>query len=286
MFLGRLREIAPVVLTVHDTNAFNGDPTAALQRLGFHAALRACDRLIVHTRQGEARLRAIGIPAARISVIPHGTTPAVPVQAEHPDQPVTFVLFGKLKPYKGADLLVEAFARLTERQRGRARVRIIGQSYMKLGGLQDRIAALDLADRITIEDRFVGDDEVAAVFAEGTIAVFPYREIEASGVLYLAIEHARPVIASAIGTFAESLTDGVHGSLVPSGDVAALSTAMARMIEDAPFRHAASASIARLSQESPDWLQVGRLTQAAYAAVLGTTSSVERVPAAQLAQGI
>ena len=118
LMLQRFRRIAPVVLTVHDTDPFNGDPAAGLQRLGFRAALDACDRLIVHTRQGEARLLAMGLNGRKIMVLPHGPLgPAVKTRAAGLTPASSFVLFGKIKPYKGADVLIEAFAALAPSQR-------------------------------------------------------------------------------------------------------------------------------------------------------------------------
>jgi glycosyltransferase involved in cell wall biosynthesis len=267
ILLGQFRKIAPVVLTVHDTNAFNGDPTARLQAIGFASALAACDRLVVHTHQGEARLRAMGIPAAKIAQLPHGLLGARARTGEDAASgDLRFVLFGKIKPYKGADLLIKAFAALPAALRAQARVLIVGQAYMKLQPLRDLAADRGVADRVQIEDRFVGDREIADLFAPNSVAVFPYREIEASGVLSLAIAHGRPIIASRLGMFAEALTDGVHGTLVTPGDAAGLIASMAGMIEDREFTRSAGRAVARLAHDVPDWTEIGRRTALLYAA--------------------
>ena len=54
--LRQFRRIAPVVLTVHDTDPFNGAASAGIQRRGIQSCLQAVDRLIVHTspRSGAA----------------------------------------------------------------------------------------------------------------------------------------------------------------------------------------------------------------------------------------
>ena len=70
--LNSFRKLAPLVLTVHDTDPFNGSPAARLQRLGVRQALAGFSRLIVHTRQGQARLVAQGLPESRMAVLPHG----------------------------------------------------------------------------------------------------------------------------------------------------------------------------------------------------------------------
>ena len=179
--------------------------------------------------------------------------------------PLTFVLFGKIKPYKGADLLIEGFARLPHALRAQARLRIVGQAYMDLAPLRARVAALNLGASVEIEPRFVADDAMAAIFPAGSVAVFPYREIEASGVLSLALAHGRPVIASRLGNFAETITDRQHGLLVPPGDVDALAQALGALIQDreAAARYAAASS--RLAQTQPGWDEIAQLTLGVYA---------------------
>lgn len=265
-FLAALRRIAPLVLTVHDTNPFNGNPAARLQRMGALTTIRGFDRLIVHTEQGRQRLIEQGADPARVSVLPHGLleTPAPLLVSDPMTGPVRFLLFGKIKPYKGADLLIEAFARLAPALRETARILIIGKPYMDIAPLRALAEAKGVARQVTIETRFVADDELAKLFAPGTIAAFPYREIEASGVLSLAIAHGRPVLASRIGGFAETIEDGVHGRLVPPGDVVALSAAMTRLLEDRAFAATCAERVAALARAVPDWTDIARATASIY----------------------
>ncbi len=267
LMLPGLGRVAPMVLTVHDTDPFNGSPTARLQSLGFAGSLAAFDRLIVHTQQGFARLAAMGVPARKLAHLPHG--PLADTQSDSaPDAmegPLTFVLFGKIKPYKGADVLVEAFARLPQAQRAQARLRIVGQAYMDLAPLRARVSALGLDSSVEIEPRFVADEAVAAIFPAGSVAVFPYREIEASGVLSLALAQGRPVIASRLGNFAETITHDRQGLLVPPGDADALARAMGATLQDraAAARYAAAAR--ELAQSQPGWDEIAQLTLGVYA---------------------
>ena len=281
--LPAFRRVAPVVLTVHDTDPFNGAPTARLQSAGFAASLAGCDRLIVHTAQGAGRLAALGVDPARVVVMPHGPL-AAPGEAGPDDMQgeLSFVLFGKIKPYKGADLLVEAYAGLPEPARRQARLRIVGQPYMELDGLRALAAARGVADRLALEPRFVEDAEMGSVFAPRSVAVFPYREIEASGVLSLALAHGRPVIASRLGNFAETLHDGVDGRLVAPGDVDGLRAAMLELIDDRALAAARGRQARTLAGALPGWPEIGRRTRALYEDVRGgadaTSAGDRRVP--------
>lgn len=268
MFLKALHQIAPIVLTVHDTNPFNGDASASIQRRGIGSCLALFDRLIVHTTQGEGRLRRLGIASERIEVLPHGMlVDAVP--APDPDPmtgTLTFLLFGKIKAYKGADLLIEAMAALPPEVARQARVRIVGEPLMDVVPLIARARATGVA--IDIETGFVADQNIPRLFGSGTVAAFPYREIEASGVLFLALAHGRPIVASQLGSFAEMLVDGVHGRVVPPGDIPALSEAMRHMITDRGFAASCATHVRALACSIPSWNEIARRTAGAYRTAL------------------
>ncbi len=279
-FLAALRRIAPLLLTVHDTNPFNGDPSSALQQRDFFECLAGFDRLVVHTEQGRDRMLAAGLPAHRLAVLPHGLlldAPAAPTP-DQMDGRITFLLFGKVKPYKGLDVLIEAFASLPPGLRGQARIRVVGKPYMDVAPLVARAEALGMARHLEIEPRFIEDREIPSLFGPGVVAAFPYREIEASGVLSIALAHGRPIIASALGNFAEALTDGVQGHLVPPGEVESLGRAMTHMLADRNFAAQCAVQSRLAFDRIPRWGDIGRQTAAVYlAAMAGRRHGVMRV---------
>ena len=50
---------------------------------------------------------------------------------------VTFLTFGKIKPYKGVDTLIAALARVPRDLDQAWRVRVVGQPYMDMAPLRD-----------------------------------------------------------------------------------------------------------------------------------------------------
>ena len=273
LFLPALRAIAPLVLTVHDTVPFNGEPSALVQLLGAAAYRSAFDRLIVHTGQGQDRLLKEGLAPERIVRLPHGHVLALPAGAADPMAgPLTFLLFGHIRHYKGLDLLIEAFARLPAGLQEQARLRVVGRSFLDLEPFHELVRARGVARRVTIEPGFVPPAAVAELFGPSVVAVFPYREIEASGVLPLAIAAGRPVIASRIGSFAETLTDGVHGLLVPTEDIDALAAAMARLLVERDFAARCAAAVRALAAAVPGWEVVAARTVRVYEATIAARS--------------
>jgi hypothetical protein len=55
-FIGALQNIAPLVLTAHDSRPFNASPSSMIQNLGAISALGCFDRVVVHTEQARRRL--------------------------------------------------------------------------------------------------------------------------------------------------------------------------------------------------------------------------------------
>jgi len=71
-YLRSLREVAPLVLTAHDSQPFNNSPGAAIQQMGAIEMFRRFDRVVVHTEQSRMRLESYGVVPERIARIDHG----------------------------------------------------------------------------------------------------------------------------------------------------------------------------------------------------------------------
>jgi glycosyltransferase involved in cell wall biosynthesis len=270
-FLPALRRIAPLVMTVHDSTPFNGNPGARIQQWGARQIFRDFDALIVHTEQARRRLGELGVSDDRIALIPHGllcdggaAMESLPPVEDLAGPDVTFLMFGKIKPYKGVDTLIEALARMPPELRGRTRVRVVGKPYMDIEPLRQMAQSLGVVERMAFDLRLVPDEELADVFAGAAAVVMPYREIDASGVLTMAIQSARIIVASNIGNFAELLANDRNALLVAPGDAAALSTAMSRVVADADLRGRLAGGVRALRTTIPSWTTIGEQTALLY----------------------
>ncbi len=267
--LARLKRHAALVITVHDTVPFNGERISRLQVAGFDRPLHLADALIVHTRGARETLIARGLPAERIHVVPHGPLAlrCQPTASIGPRDPrTTVVAFGEIKPYKGVDVLLDALGQLDVAVRQRLRVIVAGRPRMPMQGLLDQTRRLGLESVVDYRLKRLSDQEVADLFDEADAFVFPYRQIDASGVYYLSLQTGKPLIASRVGVFAEGLAcvEGHH--LVPTADPKALAMvlegltgARPRPLVDVP--------------EAAGWEQIGRRTAIVYATAVRVSTA-------------
>jgi glycosyltransferase involved in cell wall biosynthesis len=254
-----IRLWCPVVLTVHDTVAFNGERLSWLQRLGHDAPTRVADRVIVHTRSGHKALVDRGIPSEKITVIPHGAL-RLPVEVQPMpaarDPRWTFVLFGEIKPYKGLDTLIEAVATLPAEVRRQMRVVVAGRPRMDMEPLHAQIARRGVSEQFDLRLERQTEEEMATLFVVADSFVFPYRQIDASGVYFLVKSLGKWLIASRVGIFEEDIVAGVEGELVTRDDAAALASALRSAVETRPRREPVALEDV--------WLDIGRATRRLY----------------------
>jgi glycosyltransferase involved in cell wall biosynthesis len=266
-----IRLFKPVVLTVHDSVPFNGERMSLLKRMGFHLPLRLANRLITHTQTGREHLISVGVPAAKIHVIAHG-----PLKLAHPVAarpatadavaPYNVVLFGEIKPYKGLDLLVEAVGTLPSAIQDRLRIFVAGRPRMDLADILRRIAELGISRCFAFDLRRISEEEMAQLFSEADCFVFPYRQIDASGVYFLVKALGRWLIASRVGVFAEQMDGTDDGRLVTSGDVPQLAAALQEAVERRPQ--------ARAMASKDSWESIGHQTRQLYEELLLKTPPV------------
>jgi glycosyltransferase involved in cell wall biosynthesis len=173
-------------------------------------------------------LAARGIARDHVRVIYCGIdwrfyTPAPAMRSAAP----LFVYLGRLKRYKGVDIVIRAFAALG---RADATLEIAGTGDYR-PELEALARSLDLGDRVRFLG-FVSEDEKLALLRRAWALAFASPK-EGWGITNLeAAACATPVVASDSPGLRESVRDGETGILVPHGDWAAMGRAMARIAGD------------------------------------------------------
>jgi glycosyltransferase involved in cell wall biosynthesis len=218
-----------LVLTAHDVLPREPRPgqLTAQQRL-----YERFDAVIVHSEHGRRRLtRELGIDPACVHAIPHGAfahlAQAPPLPPPHQTDAPVVLCFGLMRPYKGLDVLIEAWRGIgdpnAQARSGSPELWIAGMPRMDISKLQAAAPP-----NVRFDARFIGDDELPAYFQRADLVVLPYREIDQSGVLFTALAFGKPLLLSDVGGFPEIAATGAART-VPAGDPAALHGALAEM---------------------------------------------------------
>ena len=131
-----------------------------------------------------------------------------------------FVAAGRLSREKGIDSLIEAIARVREGGAD-AHLRLVGDGPER-GELELLASRLGVSDAIEITG-WVEHDQVEAHLRDAWAVLAPSLWAEPLGLSAVeAIVRGLPVIASAVGGYAETVEPGVTGLLCPNGDTEAL----------------------------------------------------------------
>jgi glycosyltransferase involved in cell wall biosynthesis len=168
--------------------------------------------LMVHTHRMRGELcQDLLIDPNRIVVVEHGIDRLLPdngVMREtmraklgiHPTERV-LLFFGNIARYKGVDILLRAFqlpgAKLADRLivAGRCRDRSLALE------LQELVEANARRDAILWREGFVDQNDIAPLFHAADVLVMPYRHIDQSGVLFMALATGLRVVVTDVGSF-------------------------------------------------------------------------------------
>lgn len=196
-------------------------------------------------------LVARGVPRERIAVVYPGVDSVrfTPEPSMGRTQPPRFVYVGRIKRYKGVELLLRA---LVEARRHRPDLSLdIAGSGDDRPRLEALSQTLGLGDAV----RFLGfvDEATKLALLRGAVAnVFPSPK-EGWGITVMeAAACGTPSLASDSPGLRDSVRDGITGLLVPHGDVSAMATAMCRLADD-PALVATLGAAARQHAEQLTW---------------------------------
>lgn len=257
----------PRVLTAHNIvprTPRRGD-VSAMPRL-----LDKMDAVVVHSEHGATRLREeLGADPNRVHVIQHGAFDYLTRLEEEQPLPPDFAAvegpvilsFGLIRPYKGLDVLLDAFADVPH-----AELWVVGMPHMDMAPLETLAARAP--GTVRFDARFLEEQEIPAYFRRADIVVLPYREIDQSGVLYTALAFGKALVLSSVGGFQEVAEGGTVARVVPPGDRDALASALTELTENPAMRSRLERAAARAAAEKYSWDSVAKHTLTLYERLL------------------
>jgi len=267
-----IRRRAPVVMTVHNVRTHE---RIRWDDWTLWRCFAAADAVVVHTRRSADVARRRLPAGARIELIHLGDAGFLQGDGRPdrlgaratlglPSHARIVLAFGAIRPYKGLHGVIAALAEL-RRRHADAWLVIAGPLLVgSEGEYRDAIRRAGVDGAVIFRPTYVPADEVATYFAAADVAVFNYRDITDSGSLRLACDLGTPVVATAVGSFREFLTDGVTARLVEPGDAQALVTALGDVLAQ-PERATRMAQAARaLATSAWSWAESAKATAELY----------------------
>jgi glycosyltransferase involved in cell wall biosynthesis len=255
----------PFIVVVHDADAHPGDgfpmqmwlqrrlcrQAKAVAALTAHVG----DRLIAQKLAGTLNRPLIRLrhPPMRYEFTPKSDNP----KGDNDNGTFRLLSFGRLLPYKGLDLLADSLKLLGSRPG--LIVRVVGS-----GPEGPELEALRALPGVIVENRWVPEAEVGALFSWADAVVLPYREASQSGVAAVALAANRTVIATNVGGLTEQLRDEPLAILCDT-NAPSVAGALRRVLDTPHCTKHAPVQEATPREATDGWREIGRslLDQAA-----------------------
>ncbi|MBN9615845.1 MAG: glycosyltransferase family 4 protein [Acidobacteriales bacterium] len=260
-----------IILTVHDLLPHD---TAEVYKETFHHLYQRVDGIICHSDNIKMRLEAeFGVPAEKVDVIPHGpffydlpdTGSEATLQALGVERGKVLVLWqGIIFPYKGVDLLLNAWQKVEARNENASLV-IAGTGAPELlDQIRGQIGELGLK-HVHPEFRFITTEELVALYRAADIVAYPYRAITTSGALATGLALGKAIVASNLPVFREILETRENALLVDPHQCEELAGALTEMIEHRELREELAKKVSEMNFGDKSWLAIAKKTTQAYA---------------------
>ena len=222
--------------TVHDVNFRTTNP-GVRGKLDFAYTVtisepsllaKYADTIIVHGNLLKNQLFAKGTNDKKIHVIPHfdygyllNDRQQVNAKLTEENLHTDYVLFfGRIAPYKGLELLVNA-SRIVKMKMGHEFILLIaGEGDISL--LKNHMSDDDYA-YIHILNKRVPNQEIPSLFKGAKFLILPYVDASQSGVIPLAYTFSKPVIVSNVGSLSEYVEHGKTGLIFEPSNTEQLS---------------------------------------------------------------
>jgi glycosyltransferase involved in cell wall biosynthesis len=240
--------------------------------LGARGILERAAACVAATQTEAMQLRAAGVTADRICVIPNGIRfeafRALPARGSfrsaHGLGDAPLVLFvGKITPVKGVDVLIRAMAELPQV----VQLVIAGNFMMSADPLYRLAEKLAVRERVRFVG-YLGDEQKLAAYRDADVVAYPSAHESFGLVPFEALMCGTPVVVCGDSGCGEVTKAAGGGLLVPHGEPAALAGAVRLLLEDPARRATCAADGRRWIEEHLGWERIAEQTLALYGDVL------------------
>ncbi|MFH0733057.1 MAG: glycosyltransferase [bacterium] len=134
------------------------------------------------------------------------------------------LFFGFIRDYKGLDTLIEAVNLLKDKLD--YTLIIAGEFYTDKEKYLSLIEKYNLSCKIKLCTDFIPTNEVKYYFSAADVVVLPYKNATQSGIIQIANNFNKPIIATNVGGLGEVIFSGINGYLVEKENPQAIADAI------------------------------------------------------------
>jgi glycosyltransferase involved in cell wall biosynthesis len=236
------------LLRVPEIGAVRSDTLWVLREVGRagRASLRAPRHLAINSRSALAQAAALGVPGARLSYLPNVVDVDAFRPSRSPDRGLNLLAVGRLEAVKRHDRFLDVVRRAIDALPDvDIRATIVGEGLLG-ADLARHADSLGISDRVT----FLANAEMDRVYQDASMLVLTSDNEGTPNVVLEAMAAALPVVAFTVGGVPEIITNDDIGSLIPPGDMGALTTAVIALCRDRTSREAMGAQARRYVEQS------------------------------------
>jgi glycosyltransferase involved in cell wall biosynthesis len=225
-----------IVWTCHEVDVHDATEVTWMHAASRHLLWRLADIVFTHTPDVRAAAERRWGAKRHIHTIPIGSyagaypddlgRPGARARLGIPDDAFVFVFFGNVRPYKGIDLLLDAFAKV-QPEHLQAHLIIAGKPHSETFRAEVEAQAAPLRN-VHLHLGYVPDAEIQVHLRAADCFVAPYKYIETCSAIYLALAFELPIIIKSEGNVVDFETQRI-GLFMRSSDE--VESAMRRFLD-------------------------------------------------------
>ena len=135
--------------------------------------------------------------------------------------------FGYVRAYKGLLTLIDAMKRIPD-----TLLLAVGEFYDDESKYRQKVKDLNLESCIKFVSEYVPNEKVATYFSAADVVVLPYLSATQSGIVQIAYNFNKPVIATNVGGLAETVIDGKAGFVAQPNNPESLASCIQRFYNE------------------------------------------------------
>jgi len=176
-------------------------------------------------------------PGAKYKILPHPiySNFGDPVQKDEARRKLgltdknLILFFGFIRDYKGLDILLKSMAELKEEG---VKLIVAGEFYTDRDKYLSLIDELNVKDNVYLFTDFIPTSDVKYYFSACNAVILPYKDATQSGIVQIAMNFRKPVIATNVGGLGEVIFENRTGFIVEKENPEALAAAIKKFFKE------------------------------------------------------